>query len=394
VVSARRYIYLDNAAATVPSAEVMLAMQQHQVSYFANPGSIHEPARLAKQRLEQCREGVAKLLNCNSSEVIFSSSGSESNNLAIIGCALANQNRGKHILVSAIEHPSVLRSADRLKSAGFDVEQIPVNSKGLIDKKLLGRLLRDDTILVSVMYANNEIGTIQPIRSLAKLVKSYNSNIVFHTDVCQAVGALKIDTKQLAVDMLSLNGSKIYGPRGVGVLYKNNSVALTPLINGGHQEYGFRAGTENTSAVEGFWVALKSNETMRQQESNRLINLRDEFIATIKSSITGTTLNGHPTKRLPNNINISFADIEGEALLLILDQAGICVSTGSACSSRDLKPSHVLIATGSSAELAHGSIRFSLGRDTTTQDLDYTLGKLIEAVSKLRSITSIGLKVK
>ena len=228
-MSAKRYIYLDNAAATVPSAEVMLAMQQHQVSYFANPGSIHEPARLAKQRLEQCREGVAKLLNCNSSEVIFSSSGSESNNLAIIGCALANQNRGKHILVSAIEHPSVLRSADRLKSAGFDVEQIPVNSKGLIDKKLLGRLLRDDTILVSVMYANNEIGTIQPIRSLAKLVQSYNSNIVFHTDVCQAVGALKIDTKQLAVDMLSLNGSKIYGPRGVGVVVMRRAITVVGL---------------------------------------------------------------------------------------------------------------------------------------------------------------------
>jgi cysteine desulfurase len=327
------------------------------------------------------------VLNVKPDEIIFTGSGTESDNLAILGAARAHKDKGQHIITSKIEHKAVLESTRVLKREGFDITYLNVNSKGIVDLEELRSALREDTILVSIMYANNEIGTIQPIKEISSILKE-NGDIIFHTDACQAAGYLNITPNSLGVDLLTLDGSKIYGPKGVGCLFKSGNIRLEPIIIGGAQENKLRAGTENTPLIVGFAEALKLVDEDRGSESNRLTELRDYFIKEVKDKIKNTELNGHAKKRLPNNINISFSDVEGESIVLMLDGVGIAASTGSACASSDLEPSYVLVASGVPKERAHESVRFSMGRGTTKKDIDYVLSELPGVIKKLRDISS------
>jgi cysteine desulfurase len=346
--------------------------------------------------LNDARGTVSRILGCEPEEVLFTGSGTESDNLAILGVARGNYASGKHVIVSAIEHKAVLESAKQLEREGFEVSIAPVHLSGLIDLDAFEKLLRPDTILVSVMYANNEVGTIEPIEQIAAIIKKHRGQKNFpllHTDACQAAGLLPLNVQKLGVDLMTLNGSKIYGPKGVGLLYKKKGVLLEPIIVGGEQEKGLRAGTESVPLIVGLAEALSLAEAFRDDEVVRLIELRDYFIAEIRKKIPQALLNGHEYLRLPNNVHFSFPHIEGESILLMLDQAGIEVSTGSACSARDLKPSYVLLALGQSAELAHGSVRFSLGRHTTKEDIGYVLSVLPGVVEQLSSMSALTAKL-
>jgi cysteine desulfurase len=335
---------------------------------------------------------VAKILGAGPEEIIFTGSGTESANLAISGIAKAYKNKGNHIIVSKTEHKAVLESAKKLEKEGFRITYLNVDSQGIIKLNELKKALDRKTILVSIMYANNEIGTIQPIRKISQIIKKFRrENLLpaFHSDACQAAGALSLKVNDLGVDLLTLNGSKIYGPKGVGCLYVNKNYKIEPLIVGGSQESGLRAGTENQALIVGFAEALKLAEQLRKKEGQRLRNLRNYFIKKVLKLIPHCQLNGHPKKRLPNNINLSFAGIEGESLVLKLDQYGISASTGSACTSYDLAPSHVLSAIGLPDNLAHGSLRLTLGRKTTKEDLDYVLKILPKIMEELRKMSAI-----
>ena len=392
-----RKIYLDYAATTYIDPIVLDKMLPFLKGNFGNPSSLYSIGRQAKMGIEYARVSVAKILGASSQEIIFTGSGTESDNLAIFGVAKFYQNKGKHIIVSKIEHKAVLEAAKKLEKEGFEIIYLDVDSKGLVNLLELKKFLRSDTILVSVMYANNEIGTIQPIAKISEIIREFrkeNLLPLFHTDACQAAGALTLNVKKLGVDLLTINGSKIYGPKGVGCLYKAKDIKLDPIIVGGGQENNLRAGTENVALIAGFGEALKLAEKLRLRESRRLKKLRDYLIKRILKITPHSRLNGHPEKRLPNNINISIASIEGEALVLTLDKYGISASTGSACTSHDLNPSHVLLATGLAPELAHGSLRLTLGRKTTKMDLDYVLKILPEIIYKLRKISSISLNYK
>ena len=339
---------------------------------------------------------MAGVINALPEEIIFTGSGTESDNLAILGVSRANKAKGNHLIISAIEHKAVLESVNQLKKEGFEVSLLPVNSEGVVDIKKCLELVRDETLLVSVMYANNEIGTIQPIRELSEAIKKKrgrSSFPLFHTDACQAAGYLSLDVCELGVDMMTLNGSKIYGPKGIGILYKRTGVKLEPLIVGGGQEYNLRAGTENISLVVGFGEALLLAEKMKIAESERLTALREYFISRLFEEIPNIVLNGARKERLPNNVHVSISHVEGEAILLMLDEQGIEVSTGSACSANDLKASHVLLAIGQTDELAHGSIRFSFGRDTTKEKLDEALKVLPSVVNKLETISATTVNI-
>lgn len=387
-------IYLDYAATTPLDAGVAELMNKINLSVYGNAGSLHTPGRIAKKYVENARADVAKILGVKPEEIIFTGSGTEADNLAILGVARANRKHGKHIIVSAIEHKAVLEAAVCLEKEGFEVSYAPVDKSGILDMAAFKKLLKKDTILVSVMFANNEIGTIQPIKEIAKIIKPFKQKTgypLFHTDACQAAGALSLDVKDLSVDLLTINGSKIYGPKGVGCLYVKNGINIEPQIVGGSQEDHRRAGTENVSLIMGMAEALKIATGKQKKENERLIKLRDYMIKKIKKEIPKVILNGHPTKRLPNNVNFSFPGVEGEALLLMLDQKKIYCSTGSACSSLDLSPSHVLLAIGLTPELAHGSLRLTLGRDTTRQDLDFTVLNLVKVVSDLRKLSAINI---
>jgi len=385
-------IYLDNAATTPIDEAVQKLIYKSNRIFYGNPSSLHKQGRLAKKQIEIARAKIARHLNTKHDEIIFTGSGTESDNLTILGIARSNQHHGKHIIISAIEHKAVLESANRLKEEGFTVSYMPVDEEGIIDVNELKNLIRDDTILVSVMYANNEIGTIQPIHEIAKKLLPFKEKTgypLFHTDACQAAGTLSLNTQELGVDLLTLNGSKIYGPKGVGCLYIRQGCLIQAQIVGGDQESHKRAGTENVSLIIALAEALDIAVSKQEAENTRLTKLRDYLINKIRKSIQETRLNGHPTKRLPNNINFSFAGIEGESLVLLLDQAKIYCSTGSACSSLDLSPSHVLLAIGLTSELAHGSLRMTLGRSTTKKDLDVTVSELTRIVSHLRKISAI-----
>jgi len=399
-----KQIYLDYAATTYIDPMVLQKMKPYLTTAYGNASSLYFLGRQVKTAIEKAREEVAEILGVSSQEIIFTGSGTESDNLAIFGIAKAYQNFGHHIIVSKIEHKAVLESAKKLEKDGFKVTYLNVDSNGIVKLDELKKALNQKTILVSIMYANNEIGTIQPIREISGIirnfrdVKSQKSKVkgqvslpAFHTDACQAAGALSLKIKDLGVDLLTLNGSKIYGPKGVGCLYVNKNYKIEPLIVGGSQEMGLRAGTENTALIVGFAEALKLAEKLRKKESQRLRDLRDYFIKNVLKNIPHCRLNGHPQKRLPNNINLSFAGLEGESLVLRLDQYGISASTGSACTSTDLRPSYVLMALGLKEELAHGSLRLTLGRKTTKKDLDYVLKILPKIVSDLRKISVINL---
>ncbi len=390
-------IYLDYAATTPLEPLVLAAMLPYFSAEYANPSSMHESGRRAKQAITRARLDIAELLNCAPDELIFTGSGTESDNLAMQGVARAYRAEGKHIIVSAIEHKAVLESAHALRRDGFEVDILPVDTFGRIDVDECLRLVRPTTTLISVMYANNEIGTILPIVELATALKKFRAGDralpLLHTDACQAAGFLPLDVQELGVDLMTLNSSKIYGPKGVGMLYKKRGVRIQPLIVGGEQEMNLRAGTESVPLIVGMSVALKKVMEWRQEESARLTALRDYFIERLLTEIPGAILNGHPSERLPNNIHISIPYVEGEAILLMLDRQGIEASTGSACSAFDLKPSHVLMAIGQNAEFAHGSIRFSLGKETTRQEIDQVMVTFPPIIERLRSVSALTAKI-
>ena len=382
-------IYLDHAATTYLDPRVEKAMGPFWQNVFANPGSLHSPGLRAKEAVKKARETIAKIINAEPKEIIFTSGGTESINLAIKGIAL--QKKAGHIITSQIEHPAVLSTCAYLEKLGFAVTYLPVDQYGLIQPDQVEKAIQSNTILISIMYANNEIGTIEPIAEIGKIAKKHK--ILFHTDACQAAGALNLNVKKLNVDLMTLNGSKIYGPKGIGILYKRADLKLEPLIHGGGQEAGMRSGTENVPGMIGFATALELAQKERIKESKRLIQLRDYFIKRVLKEIPDTFLNGHPEKRLPNNINISFLNVEGESVLLYLNEKGICVSTGSACSSQKLEISHVLKAIGLRHEAAHGSIRFTMGKKTTKTGLDYVIKVLPEVILPLRRLSPIHLKM-
>lgn len=393
-------IYLDHAATTPIDPRVEEAMFPYLHETYGNPSSFHSEGKAAKDAIDDVRAQVALMLGGHADEMLFTSGGTESDNLAILGFCRANAGSGRHIVTTTIEHPAVLESVHHLeKKEGFTVTRVAVGKDGILDPTDILNALQEDTILVSVMYANNEIGTIQPIAEIGNVIQKYRqekkrSFPVFHTDACQATGALDLDVTKLHVDMMTMNGGKIYGPKGAGALWVKRGIKLQPLQFGGSQEKGIRPGTENVPAIVGFGTALAIAQKEKAAESARLIALRDKLIAGILERIPKTRLNGHPTKRLPNNVNISFMDIEGEALLLYLDAAGVYASTGSACTSASLDPSHVILALGMPYEVAHGSLRFSLGHATTDEDINRVLEILPPLVSKLRAISPVRVEEK
>ncbi len=395
-----REVYLDHAATTYVDRAVFMAMAPYFSEYFGNPSSLYRLGREARGVMEKSRAEVAEILGAEPDEIVFTGSGTEADNLAVTGVARAYKSSGKHIIVSSIEHHAVLESSEKMKKEGFEVTIVGVNADGTIKMDELRKSLRQDTTLVSIMYANNEIGTIEPIREIADLIKDFrikngrnpfSALPVFHTDACQAAGALPLNVDKLGIDLMTLNGGKIYGPKGVGCLYRRKWVKLDPHIVGGGQEKNIRSGTESVALIVGFAKALSLAVRNADKENMRLKTIRDYFIDLLISSIPRTTLNGHPDKRLPNNVNISIFGIEGESMVLALDALGISVSTGSACAARSLLPSHVLLAIGLSPELAHGSLRMTLGRKTTKADVDRVMKVLPDVVEKLRRISPIRL---
>jgi len=383
-------IYLDNASTTKIDPKVLGVMLPYLKEKYGNPSSLHLEGRVARSAIEESREKIADVIGAEKSEIIFTSGGTESDNLAIFGIARANKNKGKHIIVSAIEHKAVLDSCKKLEKEGFEITYLPVDKYGIVSLDELKKKLKSNTILVSIMYANNEIGTIQPIKKISEIIKeSEASNTIFHCDACQAVGTLHLNVKDLGVDALTVSSSKIYGPKGVGCLYLNKKYLIEPIIYGGGQEKGIRSGTENVASVFGFSEAIKLAEKKRISESKRLTSLRNYFLSKILKEIKDVSINGSLKERLPNNINISIRGVEGETLLLLLDNKGISCSTGSACSSMDLSPSHVLLQIGVPLELAHCGIRFTLGRFIKKADIDYTVKVLSESVKKIRNMSSI-----
>jgi len=388
----KNQIYLDNAATTKMDKRVFKAMEPYFCKFYGNPGSMHSLGLEAKKILNESRKKVSEVLNCNPKEIIFTGSGTESINMAIKGVANALKEKGNHIITQKTEHHAVLETCKFLEKQGFKATYLNVDRFGIINLKELEKAIDDSTILVSIMYANNEIGTIQSIKEISKICKE--KNVLFHTDACQATGYLEINVKKLGVDLMSINGSKIYGPKGIGALYIREGVKIIPLIHGGGQENKLRSGTENIPLIVGFAKALELCEKEKQKEIKRITKLRDKLIKGILENVSKTFLNGHPEKRLPNNVNVSILDIEGEAILLYLNEQGICASSGSACTSKTLDPSHVILATGLPYEAAHGSIRFSLGRFNKEQDIKKVIDVLPEIVEKLRKISPVNLNMK
>ena len=386
-------VYLDNAAGTPLDPRVKEIMEPYLAEEFGNPGGLYREGRRAKDAIENARETVAGILNCATDEIVFTSGGTEGDVMALVGTARAYGSPNpdgrvkKHIVSTSIEHHAVLSTLTALQKEGFEITLVDVEPNGIVDPKKIEVALRPDTILVSVMYANNEIGTIQPIAEIAKIVKRHGA--IFHTDACQAAGYLDLDIPRLSVDLMTINGTKIYGPKGSGALFVRKGVRIKPIFFGGAQEARRRPGTENVPAIVGFAEALKIASEEREKESARLCELRDYFISRLTKEIPRTILNGDARERLPNNVNVSILDIEGEATILYLDSHGIACSTGSACTSESLDPSHVILALGKPYEHAHASIRFSLGRETSKPDIDYVMEKLPEVVKILRKISPI-----
>ena len=387
----KKIVYLDHAATTYLRPEVIKAMASFGSDNYGNPSSLYSKGREAKKALETARSKVAAILGCQPEEIIFEGSGTESDNHALIGTAYANRGRGNHLIATVIEHHAVLHACEFLETQGFEVTYLPVDKDGIVKLEELEKSIRQETILVSVVFANNEIGTVQPIREISQIIKKKNPKTYLHTDACQAAGFYELKVDELGVDLMTINGSKIYGPKGTGLLYVKKGTMIYPFIHGGGQEQGRRAGTENVAGIIGLATALELVQKEKAKENQRLIKLRDKLITGLLK-IPKTVLNGHPTQRLPNNVNVTVLDIEGEAMLLHLDEAGICASTGSACSSGTLEPSHVIMALGHPYEMAHGSMRFSLGHVNTEEDIDYLLEVFPPIVEKLRAMSPVNLK--
>jgi cysteine desulfurase len=379
--------YFDNAATTRISEPVLKSMLPYLKEKYGNPSSIYSLGRESKDAIDEAREKVAKALGCESKNIYFTSSGSESDNWAIKGVAFANKDKGNHIITSSIEHHAVLHTCEYLEKHGFEITYLPVKENGIVDVKELKKAIRKDTILISIMYANNEIGTIQPIEEIGKIARE--KDIYFHTDAVQAVGNIEINLKDLDVDLLTLSGHKFNAPKGVGVLYIKDGVKIDNLIHGGGQERAKRASTENVANIVGLGTAIELATKNIEKKSKHLIKLREKCIKGIIDKIPNTILNGDPTKRLPGNVNVCFKHVEGESILLMLDQLGICASSGSACTSGSLEPSHVLLAIGLPHEIAHGSLRLSFSKNNTQEEVDYLLEVLPGIIENLRKMSPL-----
>jgi cysteine desulfurase len=418
-MSAIKY-YFDYAATTPLDPRVLKAMKPYFSHEFGNPGSIHEAGRKAKEAIEKAAAKIASILHCRPQEFIFTGSATEADNLAVFGIAKANTVRGlkrsssnsssqptpngasktaeNKIIISAVEHKAILAPCQTLAEEGFEIIKLKVDKNGLVDPNDVAKLLDSKTILVSIIYADNETGTIQPIKEIAKVIKKFRASHstslpYFHTDASQAAQYLDINVEKLGVDLMTVSSHKLYGPKGIGGLYIRKGVRIKPIIFGGGQQNNIRPGTENVPSIVGFAEALALAESNKQKEYKRLEKLRNELEQGIFKSIPKVFLNGHPQKRLPNFLNVSILDIEGEAALLYLDQKGICTSTGSACDSQSLEPSHVILALGRPREYAHGSLRFTLGKYTTRESIQYLLKHLPPIVEKLRQMSPINIKV-
>jgi len=380
-------VYLDHAATTYVKKEVLDEMMPFFTQSFGNPSSIYKLGQENKRAVDLAKERIAKAIGATPNEIYFTAGGCEADNWVIKGIAFANMNKGNHIITTSIEHPAIINSCKFLEKHGFEVTLLGVDENGQVRLDELENAIKDNTILISVMFANNEIGTIQPIKEIAEIAKKHN--VYFHTDAVQAVGSLRIDVKDLGVDMLSMSGHKFYGPKGIGALYIKKGTKIDSLIHGGGQEQGKRAGTENVPAIVGMGKAIELAYENFDETTNRIIALREKLINGVLNNIPHVRLNGHRTKRLPGNTNFSFSFIEGESLLLMLNMKGVAGSSGSACSSGSLDPSHVLLAIGLDHGTAHGSLRLTLGAETTEEDIDYVLGILPGIVEKLREMSPL-----
>jgi cysteine desulfurase len=386
-MGAQRTIYLDHSATTFVKPEVLEAMIPYFTEHFGNPSSIYGIARHTKKAIETARVQTAKALGADPDEIYFTSGGSESDNWAIKGVALANRKRGNHIITTQIEHHAVLHTCKFLEKEGFEVTYLPVDQYGLVNPEDLENAITEKTILISVMYANNEIGTIEPVGDLGAIAR--NHKVYFHTDAVQAIGNIPIDVKSQNIDLLSLSAHKFYGPKGAGALYIRKGVRIENLIHGGGQERKRRAGTENIAGIVGLGKAIELATADIPGHNAAITAMRDRLLKGVLEKIPNARLNGHPEKRLPGNFNVSFEFIEGESMLLWLDDEGICASTGSACTSGSLEPSHVLLATGLPVEISHGSLRLSLGDANTDEEVDFVLEVLPKVVKKLRDMSPL-----
>ena len=388
-----KLIYMDYAATTPTRQEVVDTMLPYMTTNFGNPSSIYTLAQDARNAVDSARKTISKILGSRSSEIVFTSGGTESDNTAIKSVSFAMKHLGNHIITSMVEHHAVLHTCQQMEQFGFDVTYLPVDHNGQVCIEDLENSITKNTVLVSIMYANNEIGTIQPIKDMVRTVKNkaneLSKTIVFHTDAVQAVGHVDIDVTELGVDMLSMSAHKFYGPRGVGALYVKRGTPFESLLAGGGQERQRRSGTENVPGIVGMAHALKLTHTDRKHEALRILRMRDRVVTELSNSVENLVFNGHPINRLDNNVSVSFRGVEGEPVLMGLDFAGICASSGSACSSASVEPSHVLLAIGRSAEEAQGTLRITLGRDNSEEDIDYLLDVLPNLVNKLRAMPSM-----
>ena len=385
-------IYLDYAATTPTHPEVLKAMLPYFTDAFGNPSSIHSLGQEAKDAIEKARSQVSALIGARSEEIVFTGSGTEADNFALKGVALANQGKGNHIITSSIEHHAVSETCKFLEKQGFSVSYLPVDGYGVVDPGGVKKAITAKTILISVMHANNEVGTIEPIAEIGNIARE--AEIYLHTDAVQTTGHIPVDVNKLNVDLLSISAHKLYGPKGIGALYIRKGTKISSFMHGGNQERGRRASTENMPAIVGFGKAAEIAQQEMLEEAQKLTVLRDRLIEGILGSIERTKLNGHPVIRLPNNVNVSVDYVEGESMLLNLDLAGICASTGSACSSAELEPSHVLLAMGMPHLQAHGSLRFSSGKWTTEEDINQVLNVFPGIVSKLRAMSPLAKSSK
>lgn len=382
-----KLIYLDNAATTKVAPEVYDAMKPYFEQYFGNAASVYRFAGESRKAVEQARTDVAAFLNAKPNEIYFTGGGSESDNWALKGLAFALKSKGKHIITSTIEHHAILHTCEYLEKLGYEITYVGVDENGVLKLDELKKAIREDTILISVMFANNEIGSIQPIREIGEIAHAHN--ILFHTDAVQAYGHVPIDVEALHIDLLSASGHKINGPKGIGILYVRNGVRIESFVHGGAQERGKRAGTHNTPGIVGFGRATTLAKEKMEERAAKETELRDYLIQRVLEEVPYTKLNGHPENRLTNNANFSFRFIEGESLLIMLDQKGICGSSGSACTSGSLDPSHVLLAIGLPHEIAHGSLRLTLSDETTREEIDYTVDAIKTVVERLRSMSPL-----
>lgn len=370
--------YFDHAATTRVKEEVLREMIPYFNMQYGNASSIYSIARQSKRAIEDARQKVANAINSKVKEIYFTSCGTESDNLALKGVAYANMQKGKHIITSKIEHPAILESCKTLEKQGFSITYLNVDEEGFISLEELEKSIRQDTILISVMFANNEIGTIEPIKQIGEIAKKYQ--IIFHTDCVQAIGNAKIDVNEMNIDLLSMSAHKFYGPKGVGALYVREGIQFDRIQDGGHQEKNKRSGTENVAGIVGLGKAIEIADKNLDEHIKKLTDLRDYYFSQLKEKIPNCKINGSTEKRLPGNANVSFPNVDGEELLLKLDEKGICASTGSACSSGSSSPSHVLVAIGLDKEFANGALRITLGDDNTKEDIDFLVEQLLKII--------------